>query len=676
MHKEKKMQYRTLAMAMAGIGAGLAVQSAAAADIEEVVVTSGRLEETIPGDLARYGNQLEIITAEMIRQGGFIDVTQTLQMLVPGLHIRTKNGQFDYFDASLQGSRNQDILWLIDGVRITNRLYNGTSPLDTVPAHMIERIEVLKGGQGIFFGTQSVGGVINIVTKSLQQETDGAVSTTVNTNNGYGVNGYVRGAVDQLQYVLYASRDEADGYQPWRDSDIQPSTTDRDRSYDVSMGGIKLGYSPTESSLLSLHYQRTENELDFARPFLNYSTVNARDEDILTLKYDLEVSNNLGLFVKAYRHNWDTIYTRLYNTLNASGQVTGALRTINDGDYWGYQDSGVNAMLKLGTDHGLEYILGYDRQEFSGSDDVWRIGNLEEQVDAGFVQIRTAEGLLDHTMLALGVRYNSPSNSASKSVWNFTGKHEFSDNLYLQANIGTSFRLPDAEALFLNELYDDNNDGVPDDFFSVGNPNLKPEQSRNINVSLGGTLSNVAWELTGYNRKITDYIESYVPWFIAGVEGESFINTNDEVKIRGVELNATVQFTEAFTGTFTWGNTSAELNSNGTQLTGIPESETKARLNYESQAQPWGLMLSLNHVGDLNERRGEKRGNYTVLDLSGHLELGSNQAHSLVLRIENLTDKEYATRVDRATDDVTGAGYNFDNLGMERTFHAGYTYRF
>jgi outer membrane cobalamin receptor len=669
------MRYSSLAMAIAGIGAGLATQTAAAA-IEEVVVTSGRLEETIPQDLARYGNQLEIITAEMIQQSGFIDVTQTLQMLVPGLHIRPKNGQFDYFDASLQGSRNQDILWLIDGVRITNRLYNGTSPLDTVPAHMIERIEVLKGGQGIFFGTQSVGGVINIVTKSLQQDTDGAVSTTVNTNNGYGVNGYVRGAMDQLQYVLYASKDEADGYQPWRDRDIQPSATDRDRSYDVNMGGIKLGYSPTESSLLSVHYQRTENELDFARPFLNYSTVNARDEDILTLKYDLALNDNLDLFVKAYRHNWDTRYTRFYNTLDASGQVTGALRTINNGDYWGYEDSGINAMAKFSAAHGLEYIVGYDRQEFSGSDDVWRIGNLEEQVNAGFVQVRTAEGLLDNTMLAFGVRYNSPSNSGAKTVWNLTGKHEFSDNLYLQANLGTSFRLPDAEALFLNELYDDNNDGVPDGFFSVGNPNLKPEQSRNLNVSLGGAFNNVAWELTGYDRKITDYIESYVPWFIAGVEGESFINTNDEVKIRGVELNASVQFTKSLSGTFTYGNTSAELNSNGTQLTGIPESETKARLNYEAQAQPWGLMLALNHVGELNARRGEKRGNYTVLDFSGHLELGRNEAHSLVLRVENLTDKVYATRVDRATADVGGAGYNYDNLGMERTFHAGYTYRF
>src|SRR5690606_3381571 len=136
---------------------------------------------------------------------------------------------------SLQGSRNQEILWLIDGVRITNRLYNGTSPLDTVPAHMIERIEVLKGGQGIFYGTQSVGGVVNIVTKSMQQEADGQVSASTNTNSGYGVNGYYRDGNEQFQFVAYASRDEADGYQPYRDSDFEASATDRDRSYEVNM---------------------------------------------------------------------------------------------------------------------------------------------------------------------------------------------------------------------------------------------------------------------------------------------------------------------------------------------------------------------------------------------------------------------------------------------------------
>ena len=48
-----------------------------------------------------------------------------------------------------------DVLWLVDGIRINNRLYGGTTPLDTLPASMVERIEVLNGGQALFYGTRA-----------------------------------------------------------------------------------------------------------------------------------------------------------------------------------------------------------------------------------------------------------------------------------------------------------------------------------------------------------------------------------------------------------------------------------------------------------------------------------------------------------------------------------------
>ena len=58
--------------------------------------------------------------------------------------------------ASLQGSRQNEILYLFDGVRISNRLYNTTPPLDTIHAYMVDAVsEVLNGGQGLFFGTSA-----------------------------------------------------------------------------------------------------------------------------------------------------------------------------------------------------------------------------------------------------------------------------------------------------------------------------------------------------------------------------------------------------------------------------------------------------------------------------------------------------------------------------------------
>lgn len=92
------------------------------------------------------------MTSEEIRNQVFVDAQQAMQMKVPGLFVASRGGPFSYMDISLQGSRNADILLLVDGVRINNRLYSGTMS-DTLPASMIESIEVNKGGQGLFYGT-------------------------------------------------------------------------------------------------------------------------------------------------------------------------------------------------------------------------------------------------------------------------------------------------------------------------------------------------------------------------------------------------------------------------------------------------------------------------------------------------------------------------------------------
>lgn len=649
--------------------------SESADELEEVQVTARSIEDTIPLDLARYGNRLEILEDEEIELKGYTEVSQALQMLVPGLHVRPKNGAFDYVDVSLQGSRREEILWLIDGVRINNRLYNGTSPLDTVPTHMIERIEVLKGGQGIFYGTQSVGGVVNIMTKALQEEPDGEAGAGVNSNDGYSAHAYYRGSVGPHRYLVYTSRDKADGFQPYRDEDIQPSATDRERGFDVTVGGLKYGVDLGESTTLSVQYQRAGNELDFARPALNARTMNERTEDILTARLDYLPSDTVGLYVKAYYHDWDTRYTRIYNGLDDAGNLTGDVRVVNDRSFWGYEDYGVNAMAEFDPHRGFEYVVGFDHQRYSGEDDVWRIADQEEEVNALYAQVRTTPDLWKNTRLAFGVRYNNPDNIQSATVWNFSGRHDINRNWYVQASMGTSFRLPDAEALFLNEVYDEDGDGVPDFFFSVGNPGLEPEESRNLNFGIGAEFDRFSFELTGYAREITNYIQSYVPVEIAGVEGESFANSDDEVDVRGVELVTAFDLGKGWTANLSFNHNESELNSDGVQLIGIPESETKAGVNYQASWLPWGAALTAIHVGGFNARPAVKRGDYAVLDFSAWYRFGAQERHRVSLRLENLTDEDYVTRVDVASAD-RGGNYFYDSLGTPRTLHVFYNYRF
>jgi len=655
----------------------LILATAAYADINEIeeIIVAGELEETIPLDLSNYGNQVSMVLSEEIEAMGFADVSQALQMLAPGLYLAPKNGPFDYVNASLQGSRRHDILWLVDGVRITNRLYNGTTPLDTIPAHSVERIEILKGGQGIFYGSQSVGGVVNIVTTPYSPKLSGEIGLGVNSNDGYNLNASLRGGSKQHKYVVSVSRDEARGYQPYRDEDLQPSSTDRERGYEVNSLGIKYAWSPWSNSTLSLQGIYTVADLDYSRPFLNNRTVNAREEAILTAKLAHRLNDAVEVYIKAYQHTWDTEYTRIYNELDEDGSLTGGIVVRNNESYWGYDDYGFTAMAQLNLSDPLEFIVGLDQQHFSGEDEVWRIADQREKVTAPFIQIRTTKELLESTTLALGLRHNRASNMTDSTVWNVTGKHFFNDSLYIQGNIGTSFRLPDAEALFLDEYYDDNHDEIPDGgWFAIGNPALKPEKSKNLNVSIGGNHAALTFELTYFARNVTNYIDSYVPVTIGGVVGETFLNSDDEVNIDGLELQLQHHFSESSYINLNYIGTKALFMGDGSQLAGIPEAEVKIGLHMQPASNSFGIHLAIDYVSDINDRR--TLDSYVIADLAGTYSFGARDQHLLSLRLENAFDEEYSTSIGVGTIDSTGESYLYDNLGMKRTLHLNYRYQF
>jgi vitamin B12 transporter len=539
-------------------------QSRAAIGIEEEIIVVGSLEETIPLQLSKYGNRVKIITAQEIELGGFNDLGQSLQMLVPGLYLAPKNGAFDYMNCSLQGSRCQDILWLIDGVRINNRLYNTTSPLDTVPAHMVERVEVLYGGQGIFYGTQSVGGVINVVTKAYTDETAGGVGVGFDENDGTHINADVSGGNGRQSFVLYGSYDDADGFQPFDSSAYQASGTDRERGYEVATLGAKYRIELNDAAKLSLMYHRTENEVEWASPANRSRSFNEREEDLATVKLDYQFNESVDLFVKAYYHDWDSRWTRRDNELDGSGQLTGNVLLVSDEEFWGYEDYGLMTMAEIQGTGGFDYSVGFDHQRYSGRDDVLLIADDTEDVNAVFGQIRSNDTLLQNTSVALGVRYNKPSGEGDITVWNLSGQHNFSDTLYLRSTLGTSFRFPDAWQLYGN-----------DPCCTQGNPDLEGEESENINLALGGRLDVVEglnWELILFKRQVDNLIGS-----AAGVR----INSDAEVDFDGFEISLNLQASEALSLGLDYTNTDAEADGSSQQITDVPESILKFNATYQ-----------------------------------------------------------------------------------------------
>lgn len=627
-------------------------------DLEEVLIEGAFLEETLPQRIGQYGSRLDIIDAEEIQRVGSPDVAGALKYLVPGLFISSKNGSFDYVNASLQGSRDRDILWLVDGVRITNRLYAGTSPLDTLSSSIVERIEVLQGGQGIYYGTQAVAGVVNIVTKSHTNKTEGRFLVGGDSNEGRKIDGYVSGASGKNQYVLFGNVDKAKGFQPYDDRDYEDSATDRKRGYDVLNLGGKYAYN-FKDARLSAFYQRNEAELDFSRPANNFQTINTRAEDLAYVKYEQEVKDTASLLAKVYYHNWDTRYTKLYNDPADASK----LDIKNNNDYWGYTDYGATLSGLITAGAYVDYNLGLDYQRFNGSDDVLEIAKDTESVSAAFAEVTTKADWLKDTRLSAGIRHNKPSGDGEATVWQLTGKQIFAQDWFVRANLGTSFRLPSAY-----ELY------AIDSCCTQGNADLEPEKSQNANIAIGANFSQLQWEVVGFTRKVDNLISGVTQ----ADDTKRFENINSHSEFNGAELNLAAQLHRTTVFNLNYVYTKAETKD-GDKIENIPEANAKVSVAYTPSSDRFTVMLNGLYVGDLyDSAAGEQEniGNYAVLGLSSSIWLSKQFDHKLNIAIENLTNVSYETSLSSDSRDSDGTSYAYGTLGTPRTLSVSYSYNF
>jgi outer membrane cobalamin receptor len=645
---------------------------------ESVAVTAPRLEEESPQALERVGVRVQTITSTQIQGGGYYDLAQTLQALVPGLFLMPRSGPFDYVSASLQGSRTNEILWLVDGVRISNRLYNSVTPVDTIPANMIERIEIIEGGQGLIYGTSAVAGVINVVTKSFADATNGQVQGGFDSNRGGHTSFFTRGTARDHKFVAFASKDQAQGYQNFPSSQYQPSATDRRRSYDVVTLGGKYAYDFSKNTRLSAGYQTNRVTLDNLRPARSGASqvgghaaaFNERQEQIFNAKLDYSPRRDAEFFFKTYYHQWDSQWTERRNVASAPGTT----RTISDGEFWGFKDYGANVLAKLTPTRGLEYVGGYEFQNYRGSDEVLLIDPTSETVHALFGQLRTTRALFEKASLSLGARFNAPSNSQTAAVWNASGQYDFTAGFFARGTVGTAFRYPDAYELF-----------AKDPTCCFGNPNLAPERSTNLNASLGHRVAagstTLTMEVVGFYRRVKDLIVD-----VDDGSGETTITANqpDLVRVRGVQLVGSAAFAPAVSAslsyTYSRSQQSNELSGGFDALTGIPANQVDATVDLHPVRAPFGLTLSVNGVGRITDSVSGlgaiAGGRYTVVDLSGRYFLDARRQHRVNVRLENLFNEEYTTLHARGFQDASGSAYLVNTLGVPRTLHVSYSLGF
>lgn len=622
------------------------------AHLSEMVVEGRAIEERLSAELAEYGHKVEIVTAEDISTGGYTDVNQILESLVPGIYVTSKSGRGDYMRMSLNGGDTKRVIFLIDGVRINNRLY-GRGYLDTLSVGMIERIEVLQNGEGLFYGTDGTSGAINIITKQVTEGRHGSVGLGYGSHDALEGHGMVSDTIKNNGFLIYGSYDGWDGYLPFRSEDYDRITgsVQKERGYDRTnmMAKYKRKFTIGQGASLNASLLRTAVDAEYMR-VTEDKAVNERTEYVGILKWNHDVTKDFSYYIKSYYHEWWTDYTR--QALDGTFIYNKAL--------WGYEDWGVNVMGSWFFSGQNELLFGVDYQNYWGKDEVVRINSDHEEVYAGFFAIRPHFDSLPDLKTSLGGRYNDTGGN-EKFVWNASAYSPLIGPFYARGSVGTNFRLANA-----NELYVDESD-------AIGNPNLKPEESFNIEAGLGARIGIVTAEVGYYYSEITDMIKV----------GDDLVYTNtaDEVEIESFEFQLSTIPVKGLSFSVSAFFTEAKNKGSDVQLTHIPEYFYKGKLRYHHPSNSFGGDITGRYIGDVYGTNypgygAVDYGHYFICDFSCFYKFGDDLGHMLSLRVDNIFDRDYVSYGYGKATGSDGNDFLYEYVGTPMSVMLSYTYTF
>jgi vitamin B12 transporter len=414
---------------------------------ETVVVTANRTEER----LAQTLQHTTLITPEQIRNSGAADLA-TLLRQEAALEIAQSGGVGKQSSTFMRGANSNHTLVLIDGVR-ANSATVGATALDQIMLDQIDRIEVVRGNVSSLYGSEAIGGVIQIFTRrgkgepALSAAAGYGTENTARFNAGYGgVSGNTRfnanlsafrtdgfSAINRdfipLAFFSKSGDEDDDGYRNLSFS--------ADLSHEFSLGQ-SLGFS-------ALH---SDGKVDF-----DGTGVNSSKSKLTT--WSLYSSNKIG-------EKWRSKVTLAQGVDELKSFQDGASKTRfkTTNNQLGWQND-----IAIAEGHSLAAGLEYLNQDVVSTT---QFSTTDRSATSGYV---TYFGELGAHTLQVNGRYDRYSDFGG----NFSGLlgygYRITENWRVTAGVSNAFRAPN-----FNELYDPN--------FSFGNPNLKPEKARSTEIGL------------------------------------------------------------------------------------------------------------------------------------------------------------------------------------------------
>jgi vitamin B12 transporter len=544
---------------------------------ETIIVTATRTEIPLSDAIV----PVTVITREDIEMSLANDLAELLRFQA-GIDIGRNGGPGQATSVFMRGTESNHTLVLIDGVRMNPGTLGGAAVQHIAP-ETIERVEIVKGARSALFGTDAIGGVINIITRRTEQA---YIETGLGAGSFDSRSGFLSGGNqdENGQFNLTLNWQDTDGYAPRTDSDVV-------RGYDNLSanlyGARRLGNS--EISLRHWQSQGTVEYLDFFltpvdQDFTNATTalqldtaVGARGTSKLIASFmQDDIAQNQGDdFVKSDRVSLDWQYSHAFD----AHTVTGGVFVVDE------------------TASSLSFGSGFDE---------------DTEVRAVFVQ---DQWMRERHKAFVALRLTDHETFGNHVTWNAEYAFELSDTWTLNAGLGHAFRAPDAT----------------DRFGFGGNPDLDPEQADEAQIGFRYEPGNGhRVDIEFYANDIDDLIEFDLSTFtLRNVARAEIRGTQLAYEYRGAGFAVHAEITRQ----------TAEDGDTGARL--LRRAEESASMTYTQELGAHRVGLSLFASGDREDFGGVRLDGYVLANLTAQFTLGASWA--LHARIENLLDAEYET---------------------------------
>jgi vitamin B12 transporter len=578
---------------------------ASSENLDRVVVTATRTAITADAALA----PLQIIDRAQIERSQSASLADLLRGRA-GINLSNQGGDGKLTSVFVRGAESDHVLVLIDGIRIGSAT-SGAAAFQDLPLEIIDRIEIVRGPRSSLYGSDAIGGVIQIFTRRDRGPAQGRFALGIGSHGRREAGAGIGGGNERGWYGVDAAYLRTDGINacdgagfPIFAGCFVDDETDRDGHARRALslrGGVSLG----ERAQLDGQWLEVRGENEYDGSFVNYSETTQR---VIGGKLHWETSERTTLQITAGR-NRDA-------SDNFIDTPTGR---VANGDFASDRDS-ASLQLDIALADAQTLTIGADwlrdRIETTPDYDVKSRRNV-----AAFAQYQarfdTRIGAQD---VQVAMRRDDSEQFGGETTGTAAWGLGFADGWRVTAGYGTGFKAPT-----FNELY----------FPFFGNPTLRPESSRTIEAGLAWRNDRTTLRLDAFETDVDDLIAFDVAIFLP--------NNIDRARLRGVELqldSAIAEWEISFAASWL----DPENRSAGNRGNDLPRrARESARLSVDRAFGAWRLGATVVGEGGRYDDLANTRrlGGYATVDLRGEYTFGD--AWTLQAGIANVFDRDYET---------------------------------